>query len=137
MPSELVPRPQVGALLRIRNGALAGVAVALLAVAVGLGRAVLSLLTGNRVSFTGFFPGVLWYAGGFALGGALVGLIWPVGSSALRRRLIFVAGMSIVVGAIAILASGSPFTWHTFDWLLWAGLSILFGLALSVGYERT
>jgi hypothetical protein len=137
MPPELVPRPPVGALLRIRNGALAGVGVALLGVAIGLGRALLSRSTGNRVSFPGFFPVVLWYATGFALGGALVGFVWPVGSSVLRRRLIFVAGMSIVVGAIAILESGSPLTWHRFDWLLWAGLSVLFGLALSVGYERT
>ncbi len=137
MPTQPGPQPPIRRLLRVRNGALAGFGVSLLGIGIGLGRALLIRLTGNRVSFDGFLPVMVWYAGGFALGGGLVGLFWPAGSSAARRRLVIIAGMSVVVGAIAIMESGSPLTWHVFDWVLWAGSSVLFGLAFSIGYERT
>ena len=123
-------------LLRVRNGAMAGVAVAALALAVGLARAIFALLAGGRVSFAGVLPDVLWYAAGFVLGGALVGLLWPPEDAPIRRTLVFILGMSVLVGVIVILESGSPTTWGRFEWLLWAGLSALFGLALSFGYGR-
>jgi hypothetical protein len=131
MASPLNPR-----LLRVRNGAIAGLAIALLAIGVGLGRALLAFLSGSTVGFADLFPTIAWYVTAFVVAGGFVGLFWPGDDSAGRRRLLFIGGVAIVVGVIGVVESGPPQAWRLFDWLVWVGLSVAFGLALSFGYER-
>ena len=121
---------------RILNGAMAGSLVALLAVSVAVVRALVLLAAGKKVELDGLFPSILWYVGAFVVGGALVGLLWPSSESRVRRAFVFIAGMSVVMGAIWIMEEGSPAAWAAFDWLAWCGLSVAFGLAISYGYER-
>jgi hypothetical protein len=127
------PVPVLG---KVVNGALAGLLIALCALGVGVVRAGVLLFSGKRVHLDGFFPSALWYVGGFIVGGALAGLLWPASDSRIRRAVVFVVGMGVVMGAIGVMEAGSPARWEPFDWLLWLGLSVAFGLALSYGYER-
>jgi hypothetical protein len=122
-------------LLRVRNGALAGLAIAILALGVGLVRALFAILGGQTVDLAGLLPTISWYVAAFVLAGAFAGLVWPRRDSPARRRLVFIVGMAIVVGIIVIVESGAPQTWRAFEWLMWLGLSVAFGLALSYGYE--
>ena len=130
MASPLSPR-----LLRVRNGALAGLATAILALGVGLVRALLAILGGQTVGLEGLLPTTFWYVVAFVLAGGCAGLVWPQRDSPARRRLVLIAGMAVVVGIIVSVESGAPQTWRTFEWLMWLGLSLVFGLALSYGYE--
>jgi hypothetical protein len=127
------PVPILG---RVLNGALAGSLVAVCALGIGVVRAGILLFSGKRVDLGGLFPSVLGYVGGFIVGGALAGLLWPASDSRVRRAVVFVVGMGVVMGAIGVMETGSPARWQAFDWLLWLGLSVAFGLALSYGYER-
>jgi hypothetical protein len=122
-------------LLRVRNGAAAGFAIALFAIAVGLVRALWAIVAGTSLDFAGFLPAIAWYVGGFVIAGGFAGLVWPRQDSPARRRLVFIASMAIVVGVIVCLAAGSPGSWPLSDWLIWLGLSVAFGLAASHGYE--
>ena len=121
---------------RLLRGAGTGFVLSLALLAVGLARAGLALLTGSHVSTAGLFPDVLWFAAGFTGGGALAGLAWPGYDSVWRRRLAFIVGMTVPMAAIMTIESGPPSRWGGFDWVVGAGLSIAFGLALSVGHER-
>jgi hypothetical protein len=123
-------------LSRVRNGALAGLGVAILALGVGLVRALFAILGGQAFDLTGLFPTISWYVAAFVLAGGFAGLVWPQRDSPTRRRLVFIASMAIVVGIIVVLQSGAPQTWRTFEWLMWLGLSVAFGVAFSFGYER-
>lgn len=130
MASPLSPH-----LLRVRNGAMAGFAVALLALAVGLIRAVWVILSGASLDFAGFLPAIGWYVAAFVIAGGFAGLVFPSSDSPGRRRLVFIAGMAIVVGVIICAAAGSPAAWPISDWVIWPVLSVAFGLAASRGYE--
>jgi hypothetical protein len=130
MASPLSPR-----LLRVRNGVLAGLATAVLALGVSLFRALLAILGGQTFSLEGVLPTLSWYVAAFVLAGAFAGLVWPQRDSLARRRLVFIASMGIVVGITVSLESGAPQTWRIFEWLMWVGLSVVFGLAASYGYE--
>jgi len=121
---------------RILNGAMAGSLVALLAVSVAVVRALVLLVVGKKFELDGFVPSILWYVGAFVVGGALAGLLWPSSDSRVRRAFVFISGMSVVMGVIWIMEDGSPAAWATFDWLAWLGMSVMFGLAISYGYER-
>ena len=132
MRSALSPR-----LSRVRNGALAGLGIAILALGVGLLRALFVILGGQTVALDGLVPTILWYVAAFVLAGGFAGLVWPRHDSPARRRLIFIASMAIVCGIIVTVEFGAPQTWRAFEWLLWFGLSLVFGLALSYGYESS
>lgn len=130
MASPLSPH-----LLHVRNGALAGLALAVVALAVGLAWALWAIVSGASPGLAGFLSPIGWYVAAFVIAGGLAGLVWPRRDSPARRRLVFMAGMAIVVGVIISLAAGSPGSWPMSGWLIWTGLSVVFGLAASRGYE--
>jgi len=122
-------------LLHARNGAMAGFAIALLALAVGSVGALWAFASGAPLDFAGVLSAIGWYVAAFAIAGGFAGLVWPRHDSPGRRQLVFIAGMAIVVGVIICVIAGLPGSWPIFDWVIWLGLSVAFGLAFSNGYE--
>ncbi len=110
--------------------------VAALFVGVGLVRALVVFLSGHGVSFAGLWPTLGWYVGGFAVGGGLAGLLWPVTRSRLGRYFLSILGAACVVGALFIESDGPPWVWTTGTLAGFAGLSLVFGLAAAIGIER-
>jgi hypothetical protein len=123
-------------LSRVRNGALAGLGIAILALGVGAVRALFVILGGQTPDLAGLVPTIIWYVAAFVLAGGFAGWVWPRRDSPARRRVVFIASMAIVCGIIVTVESGAPQTWRAFEWIMWLGLSLANGLALSYGYER-
>ena len=130
MASPLSPH-----LLRVRNGAMAGLALAVFALAAGLVRASWAIVSGASLDLGGFLSTLGWYVAAFVIAGGFAGLVWPRRDSPARRRLVFIAGIAIVVGVIVAIDNGPPAAWPISNWVIWLGLSVGFGLAASRGYE--
>ena len=123
-------------LRRIGIGALGGVLVAILFLAVGLVRATIALVGGRRVSFEGLWPTVAWYVGGFASAGVVVGFLWGLTRYRLGRWVLAVIGAACVVGALFTESDGAPWKWNHDTVVGFAGLSLVFGLAAGLGIDR-
>lgn len=116
-------------------GAMVGAVIALLALIVSLISVAGVLLSGTPVQFDE--SGVLvYYVGGFLIGGGSAGALWPV------RRWIGgyygqgVVMMSGVMFAVAFGEEGLPSKWDPSTWVLSMVLGILFGVALGYGASR-
>src|SRR5689334_24150956 len=92
---------------RTAGGVTAGLFLAGAALAVGVVRILIMLAGGRSVGMDGFTVGVTLYAAGFAVAGAVVGLLWPW-----RRDLVgrFALGVlaAAIMAAFIVRASDGP-----------------------------
>jgi len=123
-------------LRRIVRGSLAGGTIGALFLGIGLLRAAFVLVSGGRVTFDGIWPEGLVYVAGFVVGGAVVGLCWPVRQNAVGRVGIWILGMAIVILAIVRMEAGPVSSWKFEDVLIGGILAVFFGVAAAVGFER-
>ena len=117
-------------------GAAGGAALAVAFLLIGVLRAVIVLLRGRSVGFTGFLTTALWYVYGFAMGGAFVGLLWPLTRWRPLRYVVGILAAACFVGALLIDDDGPPWAWSRDTTTLWLGLSGAFGLAAGLGIDR-
>lgn len=115
-----------GAFTTLLGSVLGGIAAGVL-IATGLIGAGIAFLAGGAVGTDGMLRGLLFYLGGFVVGGAVAGALWPV-----RRWIGGRYGLGIVVASFVMIAislfSNGPFSgWKTFDWIVIVFLSVVFG----------
>lgn len=103
---------------------------------VGLLRLAVVLVGGGSLSTDGMLHGLAFYVGGFIIGGALAGALFP-----LAQRIGGVYGLSIVMMttvSIAIIWSdqGPVWRWGIFEGLACVAMGSVFGAALARGFSR-
>lgn len=119
-------------LRRARTGALYGAFGAALALAVGAVRIVFALASGRRISFDEL-RGLGFYAAGFVLAGAVVGLLWPWTRTVRGRYAVGVAGAAIGFFIMMQGFFGTTPSWDGAHWFTWVSGSLLFGA--MIGYH--
>lgn len=138
--------PQDALRLTLRNmilGFLGGAVFAglLLAVPAALGAVFIlyAAIFGSMFPLQDIVDAVLFgvlYIGWGAAAGAAGGLVWNLAGGRLGHVLSGVTAMSVFCFLMMIEMEGLPRTWDRFDWYLWGGLSIAFGLALAWGFGK-
>ncbi len=124
-----LPRPIVGA--------IAGGFVALFLIGVGIIRALFAVASGHAVDFTPDLPELAGYVASFVVAGVLVGTLWPVRRYRLGRIGIWILGTAVVVGTIMRMESGPVSNWSHNDIWIVVTLTVVFGVAAAVGFERS
>jgi hypothetical protein len=125
--------PLFEALMRGVGGAAIGIAIAILCLAIGAVRGVIVLLSGSRLDFRGLWPLLGLYVLGFAVGGAVTGVLWPSQPVRWRQYLAGMLGGVVVLSAIARAEEGPSVGWPLHVYVMIVGLGILFGGALVRG----
>jgi hypothetical protein len=121
---------------RLRFATIAGLAAGGLALAVGLGRALLVLIGGRRVHFDIELWQVLLYVGGWTLACWVGAIIWPLTRIRGGGVLIGLLGAACLVGAVVAMEQGPPWTWSTGDVQDWLLFTVLFGGLVGFMIER-
>lgn len=124
-------------------GSLGGAAFAAMLLAIpalfGVLLAVVQLVTGPPIQPSELIEIVLFamfYIASGAAAGAAGGLVWDVASGRLGSLLVGVVSMSVFVWFMILSQEGDPLTWEQFDWIVWVGLSLVFGIALGWGLGK-
>jgi len=133
---ELGSRDSNTMLQRLGWGALAGAAVGGLGLFVGLIRAGVAILGGGRVSFDDFFLPAFFYMLSFAAAGLLLGAAWPLHERRGGSYLLGVLSAFVFMGGIVTIEDGPPWRWTTDSIVIWAALSVVFGLAAGHGLSK-
>jgi hypothetical protein len=115
------------------GGAAIGIAIAILCLAIGAVRGVIVLLSGSRLDLRGLWPLLGLYVLGFAVGGAVTGVLWPSQPVRWRQYLAGMLGGVVVLSAIARAEEGPSVGWPLHVYVMIVGLGILFGGALVRG----
>jgi len=129
MTLSRLPRPIIGA--------IAGGFVASLLIGVGVIRALFAVASGHAVDFTRDLPELAGYVASFIAAGLLVGTLWPIRRYRAGRVGIWIIGMAVVVGTIMRMESGPFSSWSHRDIWIGAILTVVFGVAAAVGFERS
>ena len=123
-------------LRRALVGAIFGSAIGVLALVVGLLRALKALARGVHVTFANYMHPAFLYFVSFVVAGALVGVAWPLGDRRGGRYLLGVLGATVFMGGIVGIDHGAPWQWDYATIVMWAVLSVLFGIAAGYGLSR-
>jgi hypothetical protein len=124
-------------LTRLLRGARYGIGAGVLALAVGLGRGILFLLTGGHIQPFSRADTITigYYVGGFTLAGIWLGAVWPLLRTATRQYLAFaIAGVLLMY--MIMLSEGGLRGHDSFDYGLYAFLGTAFGFAAAAGMRR-
>ena len=114
----------------LRRGALVGAFIAALALLVGSARIGFALAAGQRIQFDELHV-LFYYVGAFVVGGAVVGLLWPLRRAQFGNLGVALAG--VTMGMLLLLRGihGPYAQWGGREWLMLLLLSPVFGLILA------
>lgn len=90
-----------------------------------------ALASGRRMSFDEFVWPVFCYVGGFILAGAVMGLLWPLARTDLRRYAIAVVGAGLALLVMMSGYLGLMTIWDGSHWFAWVVCTLIFGAALG------
>ena len=122
----------------VARGAVVGLVVGILFMAVGAVRAVMFLARGGKLSAISADDLRLgaYYVGGFGLAGAVVGGLLRRFPGSLGTYVIFALGGIVVMTAIMAGDKGGLAANDAFDWIVLLALGAGFGLAFGHGWNR-
>jgi hypothetical protein len=89
------------------------------------------VLLGRRVGMAGFTVGITLYATGFAVAGAVVGLLWPWRRDLIGRFVLGLLGAAIVAAFIVRATDGPLSRWGAEQALTIVVMAAIFGLPLG------
>ncbi len=129
------PKVRLPAFSRALRGALFGGAIGAAFLSVGALRAAVFLLGGGRFKelSTDDLKLAVFYVGGFAVGGALVGAMWPYRRSKAVGYLSFALAGMIVMTAIMGSGNAELAATDAVEWTIGLSLGAVFGCAFGHG----
>lgn len=119
-------------------GAAVGLAFSILALGVGVVRALFVLASGAHVTgpSSGDIRLLAFYVGGFMAAGVLIGAFWPALRGTASKTLVFMLGGVVMMFFIVVGDEGSVAAIDTADRIFIIVLGIVFGAAAAYGYLR-
>ena len=118
---------------RAACGALGGLILAVLAMLVGLARAIIVAFTGRHIGSDGLVRGLSYYALGLAAAGALVGLLWPLRRGLIGRFVLGICAAAVTMAFIIASDHGPIASWRGEQIQALALFALIFGL--PIGYQ--
>jgi hypothetical protein len=118
-------------------GALGGFLLAAMFLLFGLLAALVATMFGVDASFEG--AGLVAfgkYILGFTVGGAVMGLLWPLSRYRPGRYLLGVIGVACAMPAIVWIEEESIFAWLQDTWIFIGGATIIFGIAVGYALDK-
>jgi len=120
----------------LRFATQVGIGAGVLALGIGLVRAVILLLSGRSVVFDFEVWQLLLYVGGWTLACWAGAITWPVTRWRGGGLMIGVLGAACLIGAVTMIEDGVPWRWSSSSLQTWLFLTALFGGVVGFWIER-
>ena len=122
---------------RVVAGAFSGMAIAAVGLVIGAARLGLAIFAGRRFHFgLSDTLTLLSYPIGFALGGAVVGALYPMRRRWIGAILLGVIGAAVFFASVFVASKGSPTHWTSKIWLVLGLSSLILGSIAAPQFKK-